>query len=331
MELIKAVVLGIVQGLTEYLPVSSSAHLRIVPALVGWPDPGAAYTAVIQLGTLVAVLVYFAKDLRAAISAWARSIKDKEIRKTPEAKLGWAVFVGTLPIIVVGLALKNPIERTFRSLWVIAFSMIFMGLLLLIAEQAGRRSRKFDSARPVDGFWVGLWQCVALVPGASRSGSTISGSLFLGFDRATAARFSFLLSVPSVFGAAVYELWKERHDLLGAGLPAVVVGNVFSFIVGYWSIAFLMNYLQTRSVRIFVGYRWVVGLLLIGLMWSGRLDPMAGAEARIAPRAGAKSWVVAGSTHGDPLSASTEDRPLHLRGRVPGGASMRKEPRVLST
>ena len=216
MGLIHAIILGIIQGLTEYLPVSSTAHLRIVPALLGWQDPGSAFTAVIQVGTLVAVLIYFAKDLGAAISAWARSITDREVRKTPEAKLGWAVFVGTLPIIVIALKFKAPIEHGLRSLQVIATSFIVMGIVLLIAERVGRRVRKLEEARPIDGLWVGLWQCIALIPGASRSGSTISGSLFLGFDRATAARFSFLLSVPSVLAAAVFELYTDRHELLGA-------------------------------------------------------------------------------------------------------------------
>jgi undecaprenyl-diphosphatase len=277
-DLIQAAILGIVQGLTEYLPVSSTAHIRILPALVGWPDPGAAFTAVVQVGTLVAVLIYFAKDLGRAIAAWAKSFCGGEAAKTPEAKLGWAVFIGTLPIIVLGLAFHKQIESGLRSLYIVAASLILMGLVLLASERIGAKGRNLSLVRPVDGLWVGLWQCIALIPGASRSGSTISGSLLLGFDRATAARFSFLLSVPSVFAAAVYELIKQRHDLLGAGLPAVIVGNLFSFVVGYWSIAFLMKFLQTRSVLPFVIYRVALGLAIIGLLVAGIVHPDEGIE-----------------------------------------------------
>jgi undecaprenyl-diphosphatase len=277
-DLIHAVVIGIVQGLTEYLPVSSTAHIRVIPALLGWPDPGAAYTAVVQVGTLVAVLLYFAKDIGRAISAWAKGFGDPEAAKTPEAKLGWAVFIGTIPIIVVGVLFHSQIEQTLRSLYIVAASLIAMGLVLLASERIGAKGRNMSLVRPLDGLWVGFWQCVALIPGASRSGCTISGALLLGFDKATAARFSFLLSVPSVLAAAIYELVKQRHDLLGAGLPAVIVGNVFSFIVGYWSIAFLMRFLQTRGVLPFVLYRVALGLALFGLLAAGVVHPDEGLE-----------------------------------------------------
>lgn len=283
MDLIKAIILGIIQGLTEFIPVSSTAHLRIVPALLGWPDAGAAFTAVIQLGTLLAVLIYFREDLGAAFRGWVRGLKGGEEAKTHDAKMGWAIFIGTIPIIVFGLLLQKRIETQFRSLEVIGWSLIGLAILLAVAEFAAKHKRKIDDVQMKDGLIVGLWQCVALIPGASRSGSTITGGLFDGFNRAAAARFSFLLSVPSVFGAAIYEIFHERHafshDLL---LPALVA-NIFSFIVGYWSIGFLMKFLQTQRVTVFVIYRIVLGVVILVLISRGVLDPMAGEKDDATP------------------------------------------------
>ena len=278
MDLIQAIVLGIVQGLTEFLPISSTAHLRILPALLGWKDPGSAFTAVIQLGTLIAVLIYFREDLGKAIVGWFKGFKGGDEAKSIDAKMGWAIFIGTLPILVLALIFQKKIETQLRSLQIIGWSLIGMAILLFIAEQVGQRKKKLKDVMPQDGLRVGLWQCIALIPGASRSGSTITGGLFDGFDRATAARFSFLLSVPSVFAAAVFELVKYRHDFEGSLLVPSIVANVFSFIVGYWSIGFLIKFLQTKSVRVFVGYRLVLGILILALIQTGRLNPMAGEE-----------------------------------------------------
>lgn len=272
----QAIVYGIVQGLTEFLPVSSSAHLRIIPALLHWQDPGSAFTAVIQLGTTLALLIYFAKDLKADIGAWAKSLGDKELRNTPEARMGWAVFYGTLPIIILAFPLHHKIETTFRSLYIIAGSMIVMGIVMLIAQNNGRRNRSVETVETKDGWLVGAWQCLSLIPGMSRSGSTISGALFAGFDNAAAAKFSFLLSVPSVTAAGLYEAYSNRHEMHGILVP-VIIATVVSFIVGYAAIAGFMGYIRKKGIGGFVVYRIVLGILLIGLVQAKILKPDEGA------------------------------------------------------
>lgn len=269
MGLIEAIVYGIVQGATEWLPISSTAHLRIVPELFGWADPGAAFTAVIQLGTLLAVLIFFRADLWGAFTGWAKGLRGGEAAKRPECKLGWAIFVGTLPIVAAGLAFEDSIKGPWRSLHVIAWALIGMGLLLAVAERVGTRKRSFGEVKPVHGLWVGLWQAVALIPGASRSGSTITGALFAGFDRPTAARFSFLLSVPSILGAGIKELLDEWNAIVGLDAKPVLVASLFAFLVGYASIAFLMKFLQTRGMGIFIVYRIALGVVLLVLLQQG--------------------------------------------------------------
>lgn len=276
MDLIQAIVLGIVQGLTEFLPISSTAHLRIVPSLLGWNDPGAAFTASIQLGTLVAIVAYFAKDLCVALRGWLGSFRGGEAARTPEAKMGWAIVVGTIPIGICGFVFKDAIEGSLRSLYVIAFSLIGMGALMLVADSIGAKRRGTDSVTPKDGLWVGLWEAAALIPGASRSGSTITGALFAGFDRAAAARFSFLLSVPAILIAGVFSIAEHRKELLGDNLVPMLVANLFSFVFGYLSIAFLIRFLQRRGIRAFVLYRVVLGVIVLYLLWTGLLAPMTG-------------------------------------------------------
>lgn len=278
MGLIQAIVYGIIQGLTEFIPVSSNAHIRIVPALLGWPDPGAAFTAVIQLGTVAALVLYFARDIGKAFMGWIGWFQGK--RDTAEARMGWAVFVGTLPIILLGLIFKDQIETTLRSLYIIAAALIGMGVLMYLAD-AGVRSRKVASVTPVDGIVVGLWQCLALIPGMSRSGSTITGALFSGFDRQAAARFSFLLSVPSVAAAGIYEAYKARHDLSQMMTP-IIVATLVSFAVGYAAVAFLMNFIQRKGIKAFVIYRVALGLVLLALLASHQLDPFAGIHQQAA-------------------------------------------------
>jgi len=275
--LIHAIVYGIVQGLTEFLPISSNAHIRIVSAILFKEDPGAAFTAVIQLGTVAAVLIYFARDLWAALTAWARSLGNRELRNTAEAKMGWAVFWGTIPVVVFGLALHEKVETTFRSLYYIAASLILMGIVMLLADMYGKHKRKVEDVEVNDGVVVGFWQVLSLIPGMSRSGSTISGALFAGFDRAAAARFSFLLSVPSVTAAGLYEAYKERHALISSGLMPTLVATVVSFIVGYASIAFLIRYLQKRGIGPFVLYRVVLGVILLIAISQG-VNPDEGAK-----------------------------------------------------
>ncbi|MGI8924646.1 MAG: undecaprenyl-diphosphate phosphatase [Fimbriimonadales bacterium] len=275
MHWFEALVIGVVQGLTEFLPISSTAHVRVVPELFGWSDPGAAFTAVIQLGTLLAVLVYFREDLARAIGGWVRGIRGGESARTPEARLGWAVFWGTIPVAVLGVLLKDYIESDFRSLYVICWSLIGVGVLMAIAEVMAKHRRKLESVKPADGWAVGTWQALALVPGVSRSGSTITGALFLGFDRATAARFSFLLSVPAVLLAGIYELIKERKHLAEVGIAPVVLATLAAFVVGYLSIEFLLRFLRTRSTAVFIVYRVGLAALLLFLLANGTLKPHA--------------------------------------------------------
>jgi len=270
---IEAILLGIVQGITEWLPISSTAHLRIVPALLGRPDPGAAFTATIQLGTLLAVLVYFGRDLIRIFVGWCRGLRGGEAARREEARLGWAIVVGTVPIVVCGMLFQHWIKNDLRSLYVIASSLIGMGLVMAVAERVGRRTKGLDRLGVAAGLWIGVWQAIALIPGASRSGSTISGGLFAGFDRETAARFSFLLSVPSVLAAGLKELKDEWTEIVGLHLTPVIVASLVSFVVGYGSIAFLMKYLQTRSTVVFVVYRVLLGVAILVLLQQGLLKP----------------------------------------------------------
>ncbi len=274
MDILKAVVLGIVQGLTEWLPISSTAHLRIVPALLGWDDPGAAFTAVIQIGTLLAVLIYFSADLGRAFKGWIGSMNNRDVG-TFDARLGWAILIGTVPVIICGVLFQRHIREDWRSLYIIAYSLIGMGLVLLLAEAAGSRTKNLEAITARGGLLIGLWQAIALIPGASRSGSTISGGLFYGFDRPSAARFSFLLSVPSVFAAGLKELYDERAVIFGQSLAPVLVATIVSFVVGYFTIAFLLKFLQTHSTLVFIVYRIGLGVLLLLMLYQGRLQPLA--------------------------------------------------------
>ncbi|HJP82961.1 MAG TPA: undecaprenyl-diphosphate phosphatase [Fimbriimonadaceae bacterium] len=275
MDLIQAIVYGIVQGLTEFLPISSTAHLRIVPALAGWADPGAGFTAVIQLGTLLAVLIYFARDLSKAFMGWVRNIGNPR-SADPDARMGWAIVVGTIPIVVLGVLAQKWIKGELRSLWVIAATLILMGLIMAVAERVGAKRRQVEDVQVKDGWIVGFWQALALIPGMSRSGSTISGALLDGFDRAAAARFSFLLSIPSILAAGLKELYDERKELMGSHLTPTLVATVVSFVVGYASIAFLMKFLQRHGILPFVLYRILLGVALIILLATGVLSPMSG-------------------------------------------------------
>ncbi|MFZ4506212.1 MAG: undecaprenyl-diphosphate phosphatase [Fimbriimonas sp.] len=278
MGVIEAILYGIVQGLTEWLPISSTAHLRILPALLNQPDPGSAFTAVIQLGTTLAVLIYFGKDLGAAISAWARSFRGKT--NSPEERIGWAVFWGSFPIVLIGFALRKVISSPdVRSLYVISGTLIVMGIIMLIAERVGTQKRGAEEITVKDGIVVGLWQALALVPGMSRSGSTISGALFAGLERSTAARFSFLLSVPSVLAAGLFELIENRHEILGQQLGPVLIATAVSFVVGYASIAFLLKFIQKNGFSAFVVYRIVLGIVLLVLISQGIVKPTEAAPS----------------------------------------------------
>lgn len=294
MGLIEAIVLGLVQGLTEFLPISSTAHIRIVPALLGWSDPGAAFTAIIQLGTVAAVLLYFAKDIGRALTAWWFSITGKKEFDPVEAKLAWAVFIGSIPIIVLGFALKHKIETGFRSLYVIAFSLIFMGIVMLAAEKMAKAQRTEKDVTVKDGAIVGLWQALSLIPGMSRSGSTISGALFQGFNRVAAARFSFLLSIPSVSAAGLYEGYKGYSEGKAPQAPnesaaefaarqihwgPTLLATIISFIVGFFAIKFFLKALGKYGIAPFVWYRIALGVMIASLVGLQKIPNDAGAES----------------------------------------------------
>ena len=265
MDALQAIVLGIVQGLTEFLPVSSTAHLRIVPAFFGWDDPGAAFTAVVQLGTLAAVLVYFRRDLWTIASAWTRSALARErAPQDPEARLGWYIILGTIPIAILGLAFKDQIEDQFRTLELIGSALVLFSLVMLRAEAVSRRDRELGEITRRDGLIIGCAQALALVPGVSRSGATISAGLFLNFDRTAAARYSFLLSVPAVVLSGLFEL-RHVGDGGGASPGATALATLLAFVVGYASIALLLRYLVHHSIGIFAAYRMTLGLIVIVL------------------------------------------------------------------
>lgn len=283
MELVQAIVLGIVQGATEWLPISSTAHLRVIPALLGWQDPGAAFTAVIQLGTVLAVLIYFGKDLGRAIAGWAKSLTDKSLRDTQEARLGWGVFWGTIPVIVVALVFQDVIESSLRSLYVIATTLIVFGLVMAWADKKLVGTKTLEDVTVKDGLIVGLFQCLALIPGMSRSGSTMVGAYTAGYERASAARYSFMLSVPSITAAGLYQFVKHHKEITGELMVPTLVATGVAFIVGYATIAWLMGFLQKRGLGVFVGYRLVLGILLLALLQTGKLDPMQGIPESQAP------------------------------------------------
>lgn len=272
MSLFEAIVLGIVQGLTEFLPISSTAHLRIVPAFAGWEDPGAAFTAVTQLGTMAAVVIYFRSDLLRIGRTWARSLRDRSLRRSLDARLGWYILLGTIPIGIFGLVFKDQIETGARDLYLIGTTLVLLGLVLLAAERVGKRTRKIEDITTRDGVGMGFAQALALVPGVSRSGATITAGLFLGLDRTAAARFSFLLSVPAVVLSGLFEL----RDFVGSGgddtgVAELIVATVLAFAVGYASIAFLLRYLASHSTYVFVAYRVVLGAAVIALAAAGAI------------------------------------------------------------
>jgi undecaprenyl-diphosphatase len=279
--LLQAVVLGIIQGLTEFLPVSSTAHLRIVPAIFGWNftfnpahphDPGAPFTAVVQLGTTVAIVLFFWRELLHVTVAWFRGLFDRSVRSSLEYKLGWYLILATVPVSVFGLVFSRQIETGARNLWLISCALIGLAVVLLAAERVGTRDRDEEQLNATDAAVVGAAQALALIPGASRSGTTITAGLFRGLDRETAARFSFLLSIPAVVLSGIYEAVKHVDDKHGPGAGLTGVALIFAFVVGLASIAWLMRWLSHHSTFIFIYYRMALGVLLIVLLSTGVLS-----------------------------------------------------------
>jgi undecaprenyl-diphosphatase len=267
----QAIVLGIVQGLTEFLPISSTGHLRIVPAFAGWDDPGSAFTAVVQLGTMAAVLLYFRADLWRIAKAWLGSLRDPALRSTLDARMGWYIILGTIPIGIFGLLFRHPIKNGARDLYLIGSALIVFGLIMLVAERMATQRRELEDLDRRDGIGIGLAQALALVPGVSRSGATISAGLFLGLTREAAARYSFLLSIPAVVLSGLFEL-RDIGDGGGPGAGPTIIATVLAFVVGYASIAWLLRYLTTHTLLPFVIYRVVLGALVIALTAAGAIS-----------------------------------------------------------
>lgn len=286
MSWFESLILGLVQGLTEFLPISSSAHLRLTAAFAGWHDPGAAFTAITQIGTEAAVLIYFRKDIARIVSAWFRSLTNKAMRSDHDAKMGWLVIIGSIPIGVLGLAFKDQIEGPFRDLRLIATTLIVMGIILGIADRLAARDEAGGKHRAVkerkslkelgvrDGLVFGFCQALALIPGVSRSGATISGGLLMGYTREAAARYSFLLAVPAVLASGAFELKDagEGHVSWGPTIFATIV----AFFVGYAVIAWFMKFITTKSFMPFVIYRILLGIALFALVGTDTLSPHAG-------------------------------------------------------
>ena len=266
----EAIVLGLVQGLTEFIPVSSTAHVLIVSRLFGWEDPGAAFTAVTQIGTELAVIVYFRNDIARIIATWFRSLRDASLRKELDARMGWYIIIGTIPISILGVAFSSQIETAARNLWLVAAMLIIFGVVLGVADALGSRVHDLTELNSRDGVIYGLGQAMALIPGVSRSGATISTGLALGYTRESAARYSFLLAVPAVLASGFYEMTKIGGES-GAAWGPTLLAAVIAFFVGIAVIAWLLRWVITKSFLPFVIYRILLGFAVILLLWVGLL------------------------------------------------------------
>ncbi|MFH9328829.1 undecaprenyl-diphosphate phosphatase [Streptomyces althioticus] len=290
MSWFESLILGLVQGLTEFLPVSSSAHLRLTATFSGWEDPGAAFTAITQIGTETAVLIYFRKDIGRILSAWTRSLTDKEMRRDQDARMGWLVIVGSIPIGVLGVTLKDQIEGPFRDLRLTAAMLIGMGIVLGVADRLAARAesggrhrvtaprKELNELTVRDGLIYGACQALALIPGVSRSGATISGGLFMGYRREAAARYSFLLAIPAVLASGLFEL-KDAADGGHVSWGPTLFATVIAFVTGYAVIAWFMKFISTKSFMPFVWYRIALGVVIIALVAAGVLSPHAAESA----------------------------------------------------
>jgi undecaprenyl-diphosphatase len=265
---VEALVLGIVQGLTEFLPISSTAHLRIVPQIFGWSDPGAAFTAVVQLGTMAAVLLFFWRDLARITSAWVRSLFTPALRGTLDARMGWYILLGTIPIAVFGLVFKDQIETGARDLRLIGWVLILFGLVLWLVDRVAPQTKELEDLSLRDGLLFGLAQALALIPGVSRSGATITAGRALSYTREAGARFSFLLSIPAVVLSGLFEARKLGENG-GPEWGPTILATVVAFVVGYAAIAWLLRWLTSHSMLVFAVYRVVVGVIVLALVYGG--------------------------------------------------------------
>jgi undecaprenyl-diphosphatase len=273
LHVLEALILGLVQGLTEFLPISSSAHLRILGEfLPGAQDPGAAFTAITQLGTETAVVVFFWRDIVRIVSHWFGSFTGRVPRNDPDARMGWLIIVGSVPIVVLGILFQDEIETTLRSLWIVATMLVVFGIILGLADWAGAKNRRLDQLTVPHGLFFGLAQSLALIPGVSRSGGTITIGLFLGYERAAAARYAFLLAIPAVFGSGFYQLFKSLGEPSVYGPVETAAATLVAFVVAILVIAFFMSYISKRSFLPFVIYRIVLGGLLFVLLGTGAIQ-----------------------------------------------------------
>jgi undecaprenyl-diphosphatase len=269
----QAIVLGIVEGLTEFLPVSSTGHLTIVARMLGLSidDPSVTgFTAVIQVGAIAAVIIYFWSDIVTLLRAWVRGLFNAQRRTDPDYRLAWLVIIGSLPIVAVGFLARDFISGPLRSLWVVAIALIVWGFVMLLAEAVAKQDRGERDLNLTDALLIGFAQCLALFPGVSRSGATISVGLMRGLDRVTATRLAFLLGIPALVGAGVYQL-PEALQTGGVGWLPTLVGTVVSFVVAYASVAWLLRYVAGHTIRVFVWYRWALGAAIIIALSTGAL------------------------------------------------------------
>lgn len=275
MSWLQALVLGLVQGITEFLPISSSGHLRIISEIFFGDDAGAAFTAVTQLGTEAAVLIYFARDIGHLVATWFRGLRSAQVRATPDYRIAWLVIIGTIPIGVLGFLFERQIQTSGRNLWIIAANLIVFGLVLGAAEYYGRQRRSLQQLTVTGGVALGFAQALALVPGVSRSGGTISAGLFLGLTRPAAVRYSFLLAIPAVIAAGLFQI-PDVFAVGGPGLqPSVaqmVIATLIAFVVGYAAIAWLLRYVQRHSIYLFVWYRVILGTVVLALLATGTIS-----------------------------------------------------------
>lgn len=280
MNWFQAVILGIVQGLTEFLPISSSAHIRIVGPWIGVEDPGATFTAIIQLGTELAVLLYFWRDIVRIIRSWLGSLTGRVPRSDPDARMGWFIILGSMPIMIFGFLLQSLIREQFRSLWFTATMLIVFGIVLGLADILCRSVKELENLTWRDGIIYGFAQALALIPGVSRSGGTITAGRIMGYSRPAAARYSFLLAIPAVFGAGFYELLSALRD---DGTTAIawgptILATIICFGSGLAVIHWLMRYISKGSFMPFVLYRIGLGTLVMVLLVFGVMDPLAGSS-----------------------------------------------------
>lgn len=290
MSFLDAVILGIVQALTEFLPVSSSAHVRVVGELLNpGQDPGAAFTAIMQLGTELAVLIYFFKDIVHIIAQWAKSLVGKVPHSDPDARMGWFVILGSIPIGVLGLLFEKQIDHALRNLYITAAMLILFAVFLAYADARGAQEKNLEDLSLKDAILYGLAQALALIPGVSRSGGTITMGLILGYSRKAAARYAFLLAIPAVFASGLYKAYKEVPTLLSpegraaamaAGEPslsAIIVATLVAFVLGYAVIVWFMRLIENHSYSVFVWYRLIAGTVLLLLLVFGVVSPLGGA------------------------------------------------------